>query len=316
MHLARIGSRWAARGGMARHRRKRMGHSGNRLTSPPSTSACAAPIRTDPMWLVHLALVAAALYVAVITSMYFAQTWLLFPTTLVQAGHVRLPASAQRLEVEVPSGGRLVGVHIPASSNTGQSGPLLLGFGGNAWSADAMALYLHERVPDGDVVAFHYRGYRPSTGQPSAEALLADAVTIFDHVQQVLAPEQVVAVGFSIGSGVAAYLARQRSLAGLILITPFDSLEALARDLYWWAPVSLLLRHRMPVIDFVRGSPTPTALIVANQDTVVPARRSAPLHAAIPNLVLDRTIEAGHNDLYDQPIFAHALHEALARIAA
>jgi uncharacterized protein len=193
------------------------------------------------MWLVHLALVAMALCVAVVSGMYFAQTWLLFPTTLVQAGHVRLPASAQRLDVEVPGGDRLVGVHIPASISSGQRGPLLVGFGGNAWSADAMALYLHERIPDCDVVAFHYRGYRPSTGRPSAEALLTGAVTIFDHVQQVLAPERVVAVGFSIGSGVAAYLARQRSLAGLILVTPFDSLEALARDLYWWAPVSLLL---------------------------------------------------------------------------
>jgi hypothetical protein len=109
------------------------------------------------MWLVHLALVAMALYVAVITSMYFAQTWLIFPTTLVQAGHVRLPASALRLDVGVPGGDRLVGVHIPASSSrTGQRGPLLLGFGGNAWSADAMTLYLHERIPDCNVVAFHY----------------------------------------------------------------------------------------------------------------------------------------------------------------
>src|SRR3954470_20593787 len=184
------------------------------------------------MWLVHLALVAMALYVAVITRMYFAQTWLIFPTTLVQAGHVRLPASALRLDVGVPGGDWLVGVHIPASSSrTGQRGPLLLGFGGNAWSADAMALYLHESVPDCDLVAFHYRGYRPSTGRPSAEALLADAVIIFDHVRQALAPERVVAVGFSIGSGVAAYLAQERSLAGLILVTPFDSLEALAREL-------------------------------------------------------------------------------------
>src|SRR3954453_17043098 len=225
-HPARIGSRLAAHGGTARGRRKRMGHSGSRLTSPPSTSAYAVRIRADRMWLVHLALVAAALYVAVISGIYFAQTWLLFPTTLVQAGHLRLPASAQRLEVEPPSGDRLVGVHIPASISSGQRGPLLLGFGGNAWSADAMALYLHESVPDCDLVAFHYRGYRPSTGRPSAEALLADAVIIFDHVRQALAPERVVAVGFSIGSGVAAYLAQQRSLEGLILVTPFDSLEA------------------------------------------------------------------------------------------
>ena len=294
----------------------RMARGGSRLTSTPSILACVVLIRADLMWLVHPVLVAVAIYVAVISAMYFAQTWLLFPTTLVQAGHVRLPASTQRLEVETPGGDRLLGVRIPASSSTGPRGPLLLGFGGNAWSADAMALYLHERLPDCEVVAFHYRGYRPSTGQPSAEALLADAVTVFDHVQQVLAPERVVAVGFSIGSGVAAYLAQQRPLAGLVLVTPFDSLEALARDLYWWAPVGFLLRHRMPVTDFVRDLPTPTALIVAGRDTIVPARRSAPLRDVIPNLVLDRTIDAGHNDLYDRKSFVESLREALANITA
>ena len=121
--------------------------------------------------------------------MYLAQTWLMFPTALVQAGYVRLPASARRLEIETSSGDRLVGVHIPGSISPGQRRPLLLGFGGNAWSADTMAVYLHERIPDCDAVAFHYRGYRPSTGRPSAEALLTDAVTIFDYVQQALAPE-------------------------------------------------------------------------------------------------------------------------------
>jgi uncharacterized protein len=266
------------------------------------------------MCALHLALAAAALYGAVIAGMYFTQTWLLFPTTLV-AGQVAVPSSVQRLEVEVPGGDRLAGVRIPASSDTGQVRPLLLGFGGNAWNAEAMAAYLHGLAPDHDVVAFHYRGYRPSTGRPSADALLSDAPIVFDHVQQVLAPRRVVAVGFSIGSGVAAYLARHRTVTGLILVTPFDSLEALASDLYWWAPVGRLLRHRMPVIDFVRGAATPTALIVASQDTVVPARRSAPFRAVVPNLVLDRTIAAGHNDLYDRPDFADALRDSLAAIA-
>ena len=267
------------------------------------------------MWLVHLALVAAAAYVAVITGMYFAQTSLLFPTALV-AGHGGLPASGQRLEIETRSGDRLVGIHNTGSGGAGQGRLLLLGFGGNAWNADTMAIYLHGLVPDCDVVAFHYRGYQPSTGRPGAEALLGDAPIIFDHLKQTIAPSRVVAVGFSFGSGVAAYLARQRVVTGLILVTPFDSLEALARDLYWWAPVGLLLRHRMPVIDFIRGSPLPTALIVAGRDTIVPARRSAPLRDVIPNLVLDRTIEAGHNDLYDQRAFADAFREALAEIAA
>jgi hypothetical protein len=56
---------------------------------------------------------------------------------------------------------------------------VILGFGGNAWNADDLALYLHGLLPDTEVVAFHYRGYRPSTGRSSAAALLADAPVVF-----------------------------------------------------------------------------------------------------------------------------------------
>ena len=141
-----------------------------------------------------------------------------------------------------------------------------------------------------------------------------NSVVILDTLQAGTPPERVVAVGFSLGSAVAAYVARHRPVAGLIMVTPFDSLETLAQDLYWWAPVRLLLRHRMPTIDFVRGSTTPTTLIVAEHDSIVPARRSEPLRTAITNLVLDRPIQAGHNDLYDHPAFAGAVHQALAKI--
>ena len=90
----------------------------------------------------------------------------------------------------------------------------------------------------------------------------------------------------------------------------------MARDLYWWAPVGLLLRNRMPTIEFVRDSLAPTALIIAERDAVVTARRSAPLGAAIRNLVFKRAIDAGHNDLYDHPEFAAAAREALMRVEA
>jgi pimeloyl-ACP methyl ester carboxylesterase len=72
----------------------------------------------------------------------------------------------------------------------------------------------------------------------------------------------------------------------------------------------------MPAVDFVRERHTPTALIAAAEDTIVPAARTEPLRRTIPNLVFDRTIPgAGHNDLYDRPAFRDALREALDRIA-
>jgi hypothetical protein len=268
-------------------------------------------------WLAHLVLGLAALYAAAIAAMYLAQTWLLFPTALAGAARVQLPASARRLEARTPDGEVLVGVRIPAArEGADEREPTLLGFGGNAWNAEAMALYLHGLFPDREVAAFHYRGYAPSTGNPGAAALLADSVLGFDRLRQAGAGERVVVVGFSIGSSVAAHLARHRPVAGLILVTPFDSLEALARDLYWWAPVGLLLRHRMPTVDLVRGSPVPTALVVAEHDTIVPAKHSMALRQAIANLVFEAGIDAGHNDLYGRPAFAAEMREALASVGA
>lgn len=269
------------------------------------------------MWFAHIALGLAAVYAAVVAAMYLAQTWLLFPTTLAGAARVRLPVWAERVEAATPDGAVLVGVRIPtAAGKASASASTLLGFGGNAWNAEAMALLLHGLFPDRQVVAFHYRGYAPSTGRPSAEALLSDSLLAFDRTDHEARPERVVAVGFSIGAAVAAYLARHRPVAGLVLVTPFDSLEALARDHYWWAPVGPLLRHRLPTVDFARGSPVPTAMIVAERDTIVPARRSRPLRAAVANLVFDGAVDAGHNDLYHRPAFAAAMREALARIEA
>ena len=69
-------------------------------------------------------------------------------------------------------------------------------------------------LSDREVVAFHYRGYGPSSGSPTADALLANSLVIFDDLRQADVREQVITIGFSIGSGVAAYLAAHRPRLG------------------------------------------------------------------------------------------------------
>lgn len=265
------------------------------------------------MWLT-LALVAIAAYGGVVTLVALSQTRMIFPVEIAAAGAVPTPPGAHLLQVEAPDGIRLAAVHVPGKSE-GKTGTAVLGFGGNAWDASAMARLLHDLYPQHDVVAVHYRGYGPSGGRPGAEAILADALTLHDHVAVALQAERVVAVGFSIGAGPATNLAARRPLAGLVLVSPFDSLEALARHHYPWAPVGLLLRHRMPVAALVRRSEAPVALIAAGRDTIVPPARTAPVRAAIPELVLDRTVsDADHNDVYDRPEFEAAMREAMLRI--
>ena len=252
------------------------------------------------------------LYIVCILLMALAQDRLLFPRWAMRGETVALPATAERLSIEIDGVGPLAGVFLPANPKPPAAAALLLGFGGNAWDAERLAIYLNSVFPDRNVVTFHYRGYAPSAGHPSAEALLEDAVRIHDEVVAAHDPGQVVAIGLSLGAGPAAHLASRRALAGLILVTPFDSIEALARDLYPWLPVRLLLRHRMDVADALLRTSAKVAIIAAARDEVVPARRTEALRRSANWVVLDRVISGvGHNDIYDSAEFVAAIKTAL-----
>lgn len=262
------------------------------------------------MW--KLLLVPVLLYLALLAIVFAFQGRLLFPAGSV-GGAGPLPASAERLTLERKDGERLHGVHLPPARPS--SGTLILGFGGNGWNGEVAAAYLHGLYPEADVVVFHYRGYYPSTGGSSAQALLDDAPEVYDLAVRRLRPARIVVVGLSIGSGVAASLAPRRRLDGLILVTPFDSLKAVAIGQYEWLPVRWLFRHEMKPAEWLRGSPVPTAIIAAERDTLIPAPRTEALRRAAGRLVYDRTIlAAGHNDIYDRPEFRDAMREALRRV--
>jgi uncharacterized protein len=266
------------------------------------------------MWWKLLILTPLVIYVAIAAIMYFAQTSLLFPAGQVAPAGPPPPGS-EPLELAAPSGERLVGLHIPPRE-PGES-LLILGFSGNAWNAAAAAEYLHDLYPEAHVAAFHYRGYAPSGGATLAEALQQDALLIHDFVKSRVRPQRTVAIGLSIGSGVAPYLAAHRPVDGLILVTPFDSLTELSAGHYPWLPVRLLLRHRMEPAADLRVVGFPVAIVAAQRDSVVPSRRTEALRQAVPRLVFDRTIAgAGHNDIYDRPEFRAAMREALERVLA
>ena len=192
---------------------------------------------------------------------------------------------------------------------------MVLGFGGNAWNGQDVAQYLHEIFPDDEVVAFHYRGYLPSTGSPSAEALIDDAPLVYDAALEASKPARVIAVGLSIGTGVAAQLSARRKLDGLILVTPFDSLKAVAQSMYPWLPIGPLFAHEIDAAAPLTKSGLPVAIIAAERDEIVPSERTAALRKVIPNLVYDRTIaRSGHNDIYTRSDFHESMRDALSAV--
>jgi pimeloyl-ACP methyl ester carboxylesterase len=261
-----------------------------------------------------LLLAAILIYAAVCALAFSLQDRALFPDA-VRADDP-LPPGAERLGLTAADGTKLVGIHLPPR-RPGSNPPLILGFGGNAWNADHAAEYLGDVFPGADIVTFHYRGYAPSEGRPGAAALLADSLLVYDFASARFPGRPIVAAGFSIGSGLAAHLARERPVAGAILVTPFDSLTEVAARHVPWLPVRWLFRNRMEPAEDLASARAPVAILAGGADSLVPRARTDALRRAARTLVYDRTIpEAGHNDIYARSDFQQALRQALAAVTA
>lgn len=262
-----------------------------------------------------LLLFAAGLYGAAVLLAALFQARLLFPSYAVAPAEP-LPASATRLTLAAPDGVELRGVHLPPAV-PGTNRLLVLVFPGNGWNAEDAALLVHRLWPEADTIAFHYRGYAPSGGDASAKALLADAPLLLATAKERVRPARTIAVGFSIGSGVAASLARRRWIDGAILVTPFDRLRAVAKAHYRWLPVDLFFRHDIDAAADLQQASAKVALISAGQDRIIPPARTAGLRRAVRHLAYDHVVPgAGHNDIYTRAGFARAMDEALAAVLA
>jgi pimeloyl-ACP methyl ester carboxylesterase len=257
----------------------------------------------------NLLIGAVALYGMAVGGLYLLQDSMIFPRAAATRPIYPLPPGHERLTLTTATGERLEGVLVPART---QTRGLLLGFPGNAWNAEDCVTFLARRLPELDIAVFHYRGYEPSEGEPSEAALFADALLIHDRLQERLEPRRILAAGFSLGSGVAAYLAAHRTLDGLILVTPFDSIEAVAAARYPFVPIRPLLRHPFRSDHYLRNRDVPVAVIIASDDSVVPAARSRALVTALRRPVMVETIPGStHGGIYDMPAVDQALLRAV-----
>jgi pimeloyl-ACP methyl ester carboxylesterase len=89
-------------------------------------------------------------------------------------------------------------------------------------------------------------------------------------------------IGRSLGSGVAAYVAGQRAVPHLVLVTPFDSLVHVGQLHYPWLPARWLMRERFDSATYLKSHHGQTLVLRAGHDTVVPAAATDALLATLP----------------------------------
>jgi len=230
-------------------------------------------------------------YAAICTLAYLAQDRLLFfpHRNHPQAVAELVPHAWQTTNGDITLQGWLRPATVPAAA------PLVLYFGGNA---EDVAITAHGSRTDANYLYVNYRGYGSTTGRPSEQALLSDALAVYDAVGGITSNGMIVAMGRSLGSGVAVHLAAQRQLAAVVLITPYDSMVNVAKGHYPWLPVDMLLKHRFGSAALAPDIRIPALLLIADRDTIVPPDRGLELaNQWEGEATVQRFPFATHNDI-------------------
>jgi fermentation-respiration switch protein FrsA (DUF1100 family) len=192
-----------------------------------------------------------------------------------------------------------------------ETAPLIVYYGGNAEAVSASLEQARENL-DAAFLFMNYRGYGKSHGRPSEQRLLADALAVFDWIvsRQDIDPSRVILLGRSLGTGVAVHVAAHRQVGALILVTPFDSLVNLARKIYPFLPVSILLRHRFDSLSVARAIKAPLLAVLAEHDEIIPTANSLNLVNAWGGPVDTLVVKgATHNDISDRPAYWSGIKE-------
>ena len=249
-----------------------------------------------------------SLYILAMGYLYFTQEAQIFPASSIEKEQIPAVPNSEKIALHVNESVVLQGL-IRKDDQNGAG--LLLYFGGNADDATHFAHYA-KALRGYDIVTFNYRGYVDSSGKPSEKALFEDALRIYDTYAK---GRKVVLVGRSLGSGVATYVASKRESAGLVLITPYDSIVSMGQQKYPYFPIAWLLKHSFETVRYIPSITAPIAIIEVENDTTIPRYHLEKLLAMLPKPPLHvRLSNTTHGDVLKHPNFTHELQTLLGKI--
>lgn len=148
---------------------------------------------------------------------------------------------------------------------------------------------------------FDYRGYGRSDGSPSEEGIYLDAEAAFDFLasNSLLDSAEIILFGRSLGGAVAVDLATKRDSKGIILESTFTSAKDMAKIMFGFLPVHLIMKSKFSSIDKISQLNTPILFFHGNRDRTVPFRLGRKLfEAANEPKEFYQIAEADHNDTY------------------
>lgn len=258
---------------------------------------------------------AVGVYVALLALLFFMQRSLLYrpDSSDMEAARAAMPG-IERLALKTADGETLV-----AWLNAPRDGqPFFIYLHGNAANLAARNTRLMGLARQGwGFLAVSWRGYGGSTGAPTEPGLIADGEAAYAKALALgVPPERIFLFGESLGTGVAVALAARHRVAGVVLEAPFSSAADVARSIYWFAPVGMLMRDQFLSDSLVKNVRAPMFIMHGDADRVVPILFGEKLFAAANEpKEFFRVPGAGHQPLDDpraQKRLAEWVREAMA----
>ena len=265
--------------------------------SAPAPASVSTPSRPRPRWRLWFFRLG-RLYLLYLLLLFLFQRAVIFP------GQFREEPGITADELRF-SGGRALS--LPGGGKAwwfaGQPGrPVLAVYHGNGeLIEDWWELATAWRETGHGVLLTEYPGYGGVPGPPNREGMLAHARAALDSVRAE-ATGPVIAIGVSLGSGVATALAGEDRFAGMILVAPFTSMEAMARRRL--AP-GFLVRDRFDNVPALRQLSIPVLLVHGDRDKQIPPSMSVTLRDAAAGPAELVLLEgAGHGGVLEGPFLA------------
>lgn len=174
-------------------------------------------------------------------------------------------------------------------------------FHNNRETAQDSAGIAHELAARGlGVLLVEYRGYGASSdASPSEDGLYADAEAALDLLaSRGIGPERIVLWGTSLGTGVAAEMARRGRGGRLVLVTPYTSIPDLVTEVAPFVPASVLVPDHFDTLAKAPSIDIPTLVVHGDADEIVPFHMGERVAAAIRGARLLRIPGGRHGDLW------------------
>ena len=240
-------------------------------------------------------------------ALFFVQEKVIFQPFPLPEDHVF--RAGEEVEVEVAPGVSLNGLWLKAQNPKG----VILYLHGNRGHL-RRCLYQAQSGMTGhgyDVFLFDYRGYGKSDGEVESEGqLLADADKVYDYVKGFYPEEKIVVLGYSLGSGMATYLAANHEPQQLVLLAPYRSLCAIKDMRFPFIP-DFLMKYQMNSEARIPNVECPVTIFHGTSDEVIPYQHGLHLSTLSTKVQLVTLKGESHRGTVFNDRFRHRLGQVL-----